>query len=85
MKKRLFHIHKYVLANGELPPGWCVVHVDGDRSNDCVSNLAGAPTPLRYRLYQRMQMGERFTKAEIERLAKGYADKIYNERFQCWR
>ena len=36
---RLLHCYTWECANGRIPPGFCVHHVDGDKRNNRIENL----------------------------------------------
>jgi hypothetical protein len=42
-KGRYLHRHVWETANGPLPPELCLTHVDGDRGNNDLQNLATKP------------------------------------------
>lgn len=54
------HIVIWSMVNREeLPSGWCVHHLDGDRSNNEPENLLGLPKGMHQELHRRLEIIDR--------------------------
>ena len=77
IRGRLVKAHRLIYSafNGELPQGLQVDHIDGDKSNNCISNLRALTCQENSRASRRKRKGS----------TSQYRGVSWHKRDKCWR